>query len=402
MGEGFHNPGEGRDAPVTPIVTPNNREPVVIVVSSESEPILLTSSVGPTGPKGEDGDQGPQGPQGERGEVGPQGERGEIGPQGLTGPQGPQGPSGAQGPQGPQGVKGDTGDTGPMGPTGAPGPKGGTGDTGATGPQGPQGVKGDAGDVGPTGATGPAGGTGPKGDTGDVGPTGETGPQGPQGETGPQGPPGDTALAEALTAEIAEARGDRSSLNLRISTISNFASPNAGGIIPGQYYDNAFQGTGSATAAGSANRVEMAPFYTSQTLRIDQIGVAVSTASAGAFMKCFIYESGADGWPNELLYEGDTNLDVGTTGFKFHALDFTFDSGRQYWLGVRYSGAGTIRTINVSSAVNLGINGNAGSNYFTALRRTITYANPLPANWDFVNGDRAANVTPPSIRMRAV
>ena len=205
----------------------------------------------------------------------------------------------------------------------------------------------------------------------------------------------------ALTAEIVAARGSRSNLNDRISTISNFASPNAGGVIVGQYYDNAFQGTASTTIVGAANRLDMAPFYTSQPLRIDQIGVAVSTASAGQTMKCFIYGSSSLGWPEELLYEADTDLDVGTTGFKFHTLDFTFDSGRQYWLGVRYSGAGTIRAINTSSAVNLGVNGSGGSNYFTVLRRTLAYATALPNPWVFATSDRAANIGPPSIRMRA-
>lgn len=238
---------------------------------------------------------------------------------------------------------------------------------------------------------------------GSGGSEGPTGPEGPIGPTGPEGPAGaDGADYDpAIEAEIIAARGDRSSMDLRISTISNFASPNAGGVIVGQYYDNAFQGTASATLAGAANRVEMAPFYTSQPLRINQIGVAVSTATASALMKCFIYGSDANGWPDDLLYEGDTNLDVGTTGYKSHTLDFTFDSGRQYWLGRRCSSTGTIRAINTSSAVNLGVNGAAGSNYFTVLRRTITYATALPANWNFVTGDRVANVGPPSIRMRA-
>lgn len=205
----------------------------------------------------------------------------------------------------------------------------------------------------------------------------------------------------ALAAEIVAARGDRASLNNRLSTISNFASPNAGGVIVGQYYDNAFQGTGSSTLATAANRVDMAPFYTSQRMRIDQLGVAVSTASAGSLLRCFIYESGAEGWPDQLLYEGDSDLSGAATGYVSHSLDFTFDSGRQYWLGVRSSGTPTLRSINLSSAVNLGVNGNNGTQYFTMLRRTLAFATPLPASWGFVSGDRVANVTPYSIRMRA-
>lgn len=204
----------------------------------------------------------------------------------------------------------------------------------------------------------------------------------------------------ALAAEIAAARGDRSALGLRLDTISNFASPNAGGIIVGQYYDNAFRATASSTLAGAANRVDMAPYYTTARLRIDQIGVSVSTAVASSTVKVFIYGSNADGWPDELLYES-APISSATATYAFATLDFTFDSGRQYWLGVRHSATATLRSINTSSAVNLGLTGSANSNYATILRRTITYANALPANWNFVNGDRTSNVTPYSIRMRA-
>ncbi|MDX5412761.1 MAG: hypothetical protein LPK02_06915 [Rhodobacterales bacterium] len=204
----------------------------------------------------------------------------------------------------------------------------------------------------------------------------------------------------ALAAELAAARGDRSALALRLGTISNFASPNAGGVIVGQYYDNAFHGTASSTLAGATNRVDMAPFYTSTPLRINQLGVAVSTGAASTSVKVFIYGSNAEGWPDDLLYE-TAALSSATATYVFETLDFTFDSGRQYWVGVRHSGTATVRAINVSSACNLGLTSNTASNYATILRRTITFADPLPANWNFLNSDRVANVTPPSIRMRA-
>jgi hypothetical protein len=204
-----------------------------------------------------------------------------------------------------------------------------------------------------------------------------------------------------LQSEIVEARGDRTNLDLRISTISNFASPNAGGNIIGQYYDNAFQATVSASLAGAVNRIDLAPFYTSQRLRIDQIGIGVVTAVAGSLAKVVIYSSDSNGWPDQLLFEGSSDLDCSTTGYKFHSLDFTFDSGRQYWLGVRFNSTQSIRSLALASAVNLGVNGSSGNTYFSTLRRTITYSNSAPSNWNFVTGDRAANVTPPSIRMRA-
>lgn len=206
----------------------------------------------------------------------------------------------------------------------------------------------------------------------------------------------------SLKTEITEARGQRTTLNNRISTISNFASPNAGGVIPGQYYDNAFHATGSALLAGGANRCDMSTFYTSIPMRIEEFGVAVTTGVAGATGKFCIYGSDNDGWPDQLLYEGPTDQSFDTVGYAFDVLDFVFDSGRQYWLGVRHSSNAVVRACNLSSSVNLGMATNTGVSYYSAIRRGITYANPLPANWGFVNSDRALNVNPISFRMKAI
>lgn len=197
-----------------------------------------------------------------------------------------------------------------------------------------------------------------------------------------------------------EVKGGADSLAERLATISNFASPNAGGVITGQYYDNSFQGTNSSTLAGVANRIDLAPYYTSVTLNIDQIGLAVSTAVASAQGKVVIYEAGADGWPDTLLFESGA-LDFSSTGYKSEALTFTFTSGKIYWIGARHSSTATIRTINVSSSVNLGLISSTAANYATLLRRTVTFANSAPNPWNFVNGDRVAASTPPSVRFRA-
>jgi len=207
---------------------------------------------------------------------------------------------------------------------------------------------------------------------------------------------------KCICADITTPSADTSELFKRVNVISNFASPNAGGVISGQYYDNSFQGTASATLAGAANRLDLAPFYTSVTLPVDQLGVACSTLISGALGKVVVYNSNEQGWPDQRLFYGATDLNFTTTGYKFHAENFTFERGTTYWIGIHQSSTATLRTINVSSAVNLGVNGSNGSNYFTILRRIITYASGAPTTWNFVSGDRVAGVTPPSIRFRAV
>lgn len=186
----------------------------------------------------------------------------------------------------------------------------------------------------------------------------------------------------------------------RLGTISNFASPNAGGVVTGQYYDNAFAGSASGTLAGAADRFDLAPYYTSVPLTIDRIGSSVSTAVAASQFKHQIYDSDASGWPNNLLLE-TANISGATAAYAFASVSFTFQSGKQYWLGVRHSSTPTLRTIAVASAVNLGLTTSSVANYATILRRTLAYATAAPATFAFTNADRTANVTPPSVRFRA-
>ena len=186
----------------------------------------------------------------------------------------------------------------------------------------------------------------------------------------------------------------------RLNTISNFASPNAGGVVSNWFYDNNPHG-GVATLAGAANRMELAPYYTSVPISINQIGCAVSTAVAGSLFKILIYGTGADGWPGAKLYES-ADISGATAAYAFATLSFTFVPGRMYWLGVRHSSTPTLRTVAVANAFNLGL-GSAGNGttQLTVLRRTLTYATAAPDPWGFVTTDPVANVTPPSIRFRA-
>jgi len=210
-------------------------------------------------------------------------------------------------------------------------------------------------------------------------------------------------LANArLSADVlldATLKGGAVSTASRLGVLSNFTSPNAGGYVINNFYDNAFAGTTATTAAMAANRAELAPFYTNARLTIDQIGIAVSTAVAASLAKIVIYSTSSGGWPDVLLFEG-TDLDCATTGYKFTDPAFTFESGVQYWIGVRSSSTQTIRTINTSSARNLGISGSNNTTYYTVLRRTITYADAAPDPWVFASGELTAGATPPSIRFR--
>lgn len=204
----------------------------------------------------------------------------------------------------------------------------------------------------------------------------------------------------AITNEVIAARGPRATLGDRIDVISNFTSPNAGGYVVGNYYDNSFHAASATTIAGVADTVELVPFYTSQSLPIDQLGVAVATAVAGSLLRCVIYGSNSQGWPDQLLYSGGTDLSGAINTYVSHSLSFSFQSATQYWLGVHWSSTTTIRAINSSSAVTLGISASTSINYFSKIRRTIPFATGSPQAWGFQASDLSTGA-PVSVRFRA-
>ena len=111
---------------------------------------------------------------------------------------------------------------------------------------------------------------------------------------------------EAIQATLGvNPQGGASTVGASIGVVSNFASPNAGGYVVGQFYDQSFHAANASTTAGVANRIELYPYFTNVALPINQIGVAVATAVASAQAKVVIYATGSDGWPSTVIFESD-------------------------------------------------------------------------------------------------
>jgi len=148
----------------------------------------------------------------------------------------------------------------------------------------------------------------------------------------------------------------------------------------------------------------LVPYFTSIAYDADQIGVAVSTAIAGALGRIVIYGVGSLGMPDVKLFEGSSDFIMSATGYQHHDISanpFTFQSGTMYWLGLITSSTATIRAVLTSSCVNLGLPSNVAANYATTLLRVLPFADPLPDPWVFVDTDYALGNSI-SIRMRAV
>ena len=211
-----------------------------------------------------------------------------------------------------------------------------------------------------------------------------------------------TAATDTLTtlqAEITEARS-------QLAAVATFASPNAGGIVPGRYYDNATGSTNSNLYTGAANRVDMVTFITSVPLTVDRIGFAIATPGSSAYGRAFIYSSGADGWPESLMYESNSDLDLNSGTFQGETLasPFTFEANRIYWVGWRFGAAttyATMRGVSATSVPNMGLLASNGNTYCSVLRRNIPFETPMPVTWVFDQSELAANIIAPSFRMRA-
>jgi hypothetical protein len=80
---------------------------------------------------------------------------------------------------------------------------------------------------------------------------------------------------------------------------------------------------------------------------------------------------------------------------------FTFQSGLQYWIGVRNSSTSSLRTTNAGSLVNLGLASSTSTSFNNKLQRTLAYATPAPAAWGFVATDLANIAVPTHVRFRA-
>lgn len=192
----------------------------------------------------------------------------------------------------------------------------------------------------------------------------------------------------------------RADFDADIQGIADGAAPLCMDATVSQYYDGAMSGATPTTRAGVADRIELVPFITPRPLRIDRLGISVSTGVASALGRCCIYSANTAGQPGDLLLDPGADLDFATDGLKLHTVDFTFQRHRLYWLGARTSSTAVMRAYPIASARSLGLNGGNGSLYRTVIRRPLAYATALPATWGFDWGELATD-DPISVRLRA-
>jgi hypothetical protein len=118
-------------------------------------------------------------------------------------------------------------------------------------------------------------------------------------------------------------------------------------------FNAAVNGIASTNVTPSASTLSVYPFSPNKTLINCALLVNVQAATVGVLGRVLIY-SDLNGFADTKLYES-TDLDLSTTGDKTVLANFTFNAGTTYWLGYYANGTATMRAINSTSLVPIGL-----------------------------------------------
>ncbi len=185
-------------------------------------------------------------------------------------------------------------------------------------------------------------------------------------------------------------------------TSSTYAT--AGGIAKmfepsGAHIDQSTTANAPTTLAAVENRVYLSPFFVTDAIEIDRIGVSLSATDPAARIRLGIYSSDSRGRPDSLAFSS-ADMNASATGYLFESLTFTFKASSIFWLAFHSVFTPTPRSIPVNGQRSLGLGtGVNGTAYMTCIHRTVTYASGLPSAWGHLNSELVSAVMP-SIRMR--
>ena len=115
------------------------------------------------------------------------------------------------------------------------------------------------------------------------------------------------------------------------------------------------------------------------------LAVNVTIAVAAALGKIAVYDSDANGRPNNLITE-TADMDFSTAGVKTGTVAITMRQGRTYWLALRHSSTATLSTWAATATPD--INGGApATTQRKILRRTTVYSSAGVSNWGWLSSE---------------
>ncbi len=120
-------------------------------------------------------------------------------------------------------------------------------------------------------------------------------------------------------------------------------------LASGRYITGTTAAAGTGSVSELANRLLAGQCFIRHPIRIDRIGVNVTTAIASGSVRLGIYESLASGLPGSLILDAGT-IDAATTGFKEITIDQALDGPRMYWTALVHND----NTIIIRGRINAG------------------------------------------------
>jgi len=128
------------------------------------------------------------------------------------------------------------------------------------------------------------------------------------------------------------------------------------GSTAGRYFSSGIdQYTDVIGATPTATTLNAYPFIVSKTIKIDQIGLSVSTLVAGSSCHAGIYTDTGNTAPSTLVTGSDVTLTTTSAGLKTGTVSITLQGNNLYWLAYECSTAATLKlvTIPVTSVPNV-------------------------------------------------
>ena len=182
----------------------------------------------------------------------------------------------------------------------------------------------------------------------------------------------------AIAAELGVVPSeDFSTVKARLLSIARGVLFRPGAYVAGRYYIP-FGNYNWSGVAGAANRLDLIPFYITDTKTFDRLAINVNTAVASSAVKVGVYDSdGPNGRPSTRLVDGGELL-TATTGAKEATISQQLIGGKVYWFACLHSSTATIRSL---IAINLPhpIGATAAATNGFGFQYTQTYATGLPA-----------------------
>lgn len=118
--------------------------------------------------------------------------------------------------------------------------------------------------------------------------------------------------------------------------------------------------------AQSVNRLILAPFVFQNSISISAISFVVTGAQASQNMRVLVYNNNVN-VPSGKLLES-SNIGVDTTGVKTYSVNYTFNAGEVYWIGIQASGNSVnLRTASSGYCVPLSLASLTNTNIYTSM-----------------------------------